>query len=94
MSGQSVLLVSEDGDEAEYHMASCACDGRKLRFFIRDRDDAFSRAVLEKALLGQAITIRGPSGEFTLEEESQAPSLFIAAADGYGPVLSMVEQAI
>ena len=94
MSGQSAVLVSEDGNEAEYHMASCACDGRKLRFFIRDRGDAFSRSVLGSELPGQAITIRGPRGEFTLEEESLAPSLFVAAAGGYGPVLGMVEQAI
>ena len=49
---------------------------------------------LGNELPGQAITIRGPRGEFTLEEESLAPSLFVAAAGGYGPVLGMVEQAI
>ena len=94
MSGQSVRLTSEDGDQAGYQLASCACDGRKLRFFVRDRGDGFSKAVLASRLLGQAVTIRGPFGDFVLEEESMAPSIFIASGDGYGPVLSMVEQAI
>lgn len=94
MSGQSVQLTSEDGEQVEYKLASCACDGRKLRFFVRDRGDAFSRAVLENRIQGQAVTIKGPFGDFTLEEESLAPSVFVAAADGYAPVLSMVEQAI
>jgi CDP-4-dehydro-6-deoxyglucose reductase len=94
MSGQSVRLTTENGEQARYQLASCACDGRKLRFFIRDRGDAFSRAVLEGQLVGQAVTLEGPDGDFVLEEESLAPSIFIAAADGYGPVLSMVEQAI
>lgn len=95
MAGQSVLLTDEDGNSAHYPLASCPCDGRHLQFFIRRRDDQpFSAGVMDDSLKSQIVTLKGPEGDFVLQEESSAPAFFIAIGDGFAPVKSLVEQAI
>ncbi len=94
MSGQSVRLTNEDGEQAVYPLTSCACDGRNLEFLIcRDESD-FSRTLFSRDITGEAVIIEGPLGDFTLIEQLSANLVFIGAKEGIGAVISMIEQAI
>jgi len=87
-------LTNEAGDMTTLPIASCACDGRNLEFLVREHRDNFARSLKLDQLVGQALLIEGPFGEFVLREDTHAPLVFVAAADGYGPIMSMLEQAL
>lgn len=95
MAGQSALLEDEDGHRARYPIASCPCDGGHLQFIVqRQHQSDFSASVLDGDLKGQVITLRGPEGDFVLQEESSAPALFIAIGVGFAPIKSLIEHAV
>ncbi len=67
-------------------------DGR-LEFLVRlQPNGAFSTYLKEKAQPGDALLLRGPQGQFTLDEASPAPRWFVAGGTGLAPVLSMLRQ--
>ena len=57
-------------------------------------DDPFSRQLRENVKIHSSIHIKGPRGEFTLDEESSRSLVFIACNTGFGPVKSLVEHAM
>jgi CDP-4-dehydro-6-deoxyglucose reductase len=98
LAGQTVLLgAAGAGDDvhATYPIASCPCDDRNLLFYIaRDPDDAFAQRVYAGALkAGEAVTVRGPQGDFVLAE-SDRPLVFAACDIGFAPVKSLIEHAM
>ena len=95
MAGQRVRLTDEDGNSAEYPIASCPCDGRNLEFLVgRHPDDEFADGVLARRIKTQVVLVEGPMGEFVLQEESSAPAVFIAYGPGFAPIKSLVEHSI
>ena len=94
-AGQQVVVSAEDGSSAELSIASCPCDGRNLQFILGRRpEEPFNRLVFDGTLARQTVLLRGPTGGFVLQEESAAPALFLAKGEGFGPIKSLVEQAI
>jgi CDP-4-dehydro-6-deoxyglucose reductase len=96
MAGQGVRLSDEEGHTGRYAVASCPCDGRNLEFLIRRRPgDGFADAVLERRIKTQAVLVRGPYGDFLLQEDSSRPAVFVAFGhQGFAPIKSLLEQAI
>jgi CDP-4-dehydro-6-deoxyglucose reductase len=96
MAGQRAMLTLEHGPIRELPIASCPCNGRDLRFFIRRRDgDAFSDAVFGgRVHHGQLVTVAGPKGRFVLAEDSPDPAVFVAFGDGIAPIKSLIEHAV
>lgn len=63
----------------------------RLDFLIRLRPNgAFSTWLREQAKVGDAITVRGPSGSFILDEASVRPRCFVGGGCGLAPILSML----
>jgi len=98
LAGQSVTLSgAADGAElqATYPIASCPCDDRNLHFHVgRDDGDALAQRLFSGALrAGDALTLRGPSGDFVLAE-SDRPLAFVACDTGFAPIKSLVEHAM
>ncbi|RDH87628.1 MAG: CDP-6-deoxy-L-threo-D-glycero-4-hexulose-3-dehydrase reductase [endosymbiont of Escarpia spicata] len=94
-AGQSVSVTTEDGRSADLYIASCPCDGRNLQFIIfREDEVGFGDAVFDATLARQTVLLEGPMGGFVLQEDSTAPTLFLAKEGGFSPVKSLVEQAI
>ncbi|CAG1013554.1 CDP-6-deoxy-L-threo-D-glycero-4-hexulose-3-dehydrase reductase [Burkholderiaceae bacterium] len=98
LAGQSVeLAIATAGDDlhASHPIASCPCDDRNLHFFIpRDAGDAFSRRLFEGEFkAGDAVTVRGPFGDFVLAEGPR-PLVFAACDTGFAPVKSLIEHAL
>jgi len=95
LAGQSALIELPDKSNRTLQIASCPCNGMVLEFHIRRRaDDAFSDYLFERLNINYEITIKGPSGEFILDEETERPLLFIAYDTGFSAVKSLIEHAI
>ncbi|HUT40757.1 MAG TPA: 2Fe-2S iron-sulfur cluster-binding protein [Gammaproteobacteria bacterium] len=94
LAGQ-YLALSHGGQPAhEYSIASCPCDDMNLQFHIPvAAGDPFSTQ-LDQLKPGSSLTIRGPRGEFTLDEDSPRSLVFIAGNAGFGPVKSLIEHAM
>jgi len=95
LAGQGVTLSFEGMCLKTLPIASCPCDSLQLRFHIRRHDDdPFSDFVFERLRKGRELMLHGPSGNFTLDEESDRPLVFIAWESGFAPVSSLIDHAI
>jgi CDP-4-dehydro-6-deoxyglucose reductase len=95
LAGQGVTLSFDGMRPKTLPIASCPCDSVQLRFHIRrSESDSFSEFVFSDLSRGRALVLRGPCGDFTLDEESERPLVFIAWESGFAPVSSLIEHAI
>lgn len=99
LAGQSVALgwsnLAQGDVQSIQAIASCPCDDRNLLFFVaRDEGSSLANAVFSDQLgLGDAVTVRGPMGEFVLIE-GHRPLVFAACDLGYSPIKSLIEHAL
>ena len=95
LAGQRVSLEIPGIATTEKHVASCPCDDMNLQFHIdQDDNDSFSRYVFSKMKTNDVININGPSGHFILHEDSPNPIVFVAFANGFAPIKSLIEHAM
>lgn len=95
LAGQGVTLLFDGMCPKPLPIASCPCDSLQLRFHIRRRDDdPFSDFVFSHLRKGWDVVLQGPCGDFTLDEESTRPLVFIAWESGFAPVGSLIDHAI
>lgn len=95
LAGQSVELHLDGMKPVTLPLASCPCDGMHLRLHVRRRpDDPFSELVFERLKKGREVVIRGPLGDFTLDDDSPRPILFLAWESGFAPIASLIDHAI
>lgn len=94
LAGQSVQLTFDGIAPATLAIASCPCDSVQMRFHLRRRDDAFSQLVFDGLRKGTEVALQGPCGDFTLDEESIRPLVFIAWESGFAAVSSLIDHAI
>ncbi len=95
LAGQSVALTFDDGPSAVLPIASCPCDAVQLRFHLRRREgDPFSDFVFEDLGRGAGAELLGPCGDFTLDEASSRPLVFIVRDSGFAPASSLIDHAI
>jgi CDP-4-dehydro-6-deoxyglucose reductase len=94
LAGQ-YLSIELDGQQAQdCSIASCPCDDMNLQFHIPVvAGNPFTGQLVDIKANGN-LTIRGPSGEFTLDEDSPRSLVFIAVNAGFGPVKSLIEHAM
>lgn len=97
LAGQSLTLAAAAGEGAyaTHPIASCPCDDRNLQFFIaRDAEDALAVQLFGGGVkVGDALNVRGPSGEFVLAD-SPHPLVFAACDTGFAPIKSLIEHAL
>jgi CDP-4-dehydro-6-deoxyglucose reductase len=93
MAGQYVRLSLENGAQTACYLASCPCDGHTLSFHLAHGEDAFNQAVFAGLAAQTPVVVSGPYGNFSLREGGN-PVLLLAYGEGFGPIKSLVEQAI
>ena len=92
---QGVMLEFDGMPPRTLPIASCPCDSVQLRFHVRRRTgDPFSEFVFADLRRGRDVRLCGPCGDFTLDEESTRPLVFIAWESGFAPVSSLIDHAI
>lgn len=95
LAGQYLSLDLGNGLLQQCAIASCPCDDMNLQFHIpATAGNPFASHLSDNARQNDSITIRGPSGNFTLNEESPHSLVFIAVNAGFAPVKSLIEHAM
>jgi CDP-4-dehydro-6-deoxyglucose reductase len=95
LAGQYVSLRLDHLSPRDCSIASCPCDDKSLDFHIPKLAGQEISAYLAHTLkVNEVITIRGPRGEFTLDEDSTRTLVFVACNTGFAPVKSLVEHAL
>jgi len=95
LAGQGVSLHFDGMRPKHLPIASCPCDPINLRFHLRRReDDPFSELLFERLKKGREVVVSGPLGDFTLDEASERPIVFVAWESGFAPVASLIDHVI
>lgn len=95
-AGQHALLHigALPGVHRNYSFATPVRPDGRVRFFVRKVPQGmFSTWVDAQDLVGQAMQVDGPVGDFWLRP-GDAPLLFVAGGSGLAPVLAMLQDAV
>ena len=93
-AGQYALLsiASLPGEARNYSFATSVRPDAQAFFFVRKvPDGVFSGHVHEQDLVGRAVTVEGPLGEFWMRTAT-TPLILIAGGSGLAPILALLEE--
>ena len=95
LAGQSLSLHVDGLPPQTCPIASCPCDDMNLQFHLPAiAGDPFSEKLESCLKPGANLTIKGPTGDFILNEDSPRSLVFIACNTGFAPVKSLIEHAM
>ena len=94
LAGQQVTLNVDHIGSKRYYIASCPCDDMNLQFHIDRQDDDPLSKYLCDSKTNDSISLNGPEGSFTLDENSPNSLVFIAQKNGFAPVKGLIEHAM
>ena len=94
LGGQRVSLCLPNGSCEVLGIASCPCESVNLRFHVRHADSSFAEYVFNGLSKGDPVQLFGPVGDFTLNEHSRRPLIFIVSETGFAQVQSIIDHAI
>jgi len=90
----NIGIASQPGVSRSYSFATAVQPDAQVSFFVRKVPDGqFSSLINDANVLGQAMSIEGPMGDFWLRP-AEAPLLLIAGGSGLAPVLAMLQDAL
>ncbi|MGV3492772.1 MAG: CDP-6-deoxy-delta-3,4-glucoseen reductase [Ramlibacter sp.] len=93
-AGQYINILLEDGQRRAFSFANAPHDDARIELHVRRIPGGrFTSHVFEAMRPGDPLRFEGPLGSFTLREGDK-PILLVAAATGFAPVKSIVEDAI
>jgi CDP-4-dehydro-6-deoxyglucose reductase len=95
LAGQQVSLSIDGVGTNTYFIASCPCDDMNIQFHINSNDsNVVSKHLCATAKINESITITGPIGSFTLNEDSSNSLVFMVQGNGFAPVKGLIEHAM
>lgn len=95
LAGQNVILSRGNFPPLELPIASCPCDDMNIQFHIpHDNSNAFINYVADELKSSDSIHIKGPTGSFILDEDSNNAIIFIAFDAGFAAIKSLIEHAV
>lgn len=95
LAGQNVILSRADLPPLEIPIASCPCDDMNIQFHIQnDNTNPFINYISKELKNSDSIHIKGPTGSFVLDEDSNNAVIFIAFDTGFAPIKSLIEHAV
>ena len=88
-------VASLPGVVRSYSFADPVLPEGTARFFVRMVPGGeFSTHVNRNSLVGEAVRVDGPLGDFWLRPDAKAPLLMIAGGSGLAPVLAILKDAL
>jgi len=95
LAGQHAQLEINNNLTRLKTIASCPCNGMILQFhFNYSTRDPFTDYIFNKLQTRQSVTVSGPFGKVSLEENDDHPIIFIAYKTGFSMMKSLIELAI
>jgi len=94
LAGQYLSLQLDELPVQNCAIASCPCDDMNLEFHIPVVAGNPFIAALQDQKPNSKLCIKGPQGDFTLNENSPRSLVFIAVNTGFGPIKSLIEHAM
>jgi len=94
LAGQYLALQLDELPAQHCAIASCPCDDMNLEFHIPVVSGNPLIAALQDQKPNSKLCIKGPQGDFTLNENSPRSLVFITVNAGFGPVKSLIEHAM
>jgi len=92
IAGQYVRVFDDQQRSHEYAIASCPCDEKRIEFHVRKlEDDAFSAMVFNQLSIGDWLNIKGPYGDFVIDDTKDSPIVMIAFDTGFAAIKSLLE---
>ena len=77
--------------------AGCPCEERRLELHVLcdgSSESAIDRDLIDALKPNDEVTVRGPFGEFVLDDRSENPVLLIASGPGFAPIKSLLQHAL
>jgi NAD(P)H-flavin reductase/ferredoxin len=94
IAGQYIHILLEGGQRRAFSFANAPHDNARIELHVRRVPGGrFTGHVFDHMRPGEPLRFEGPLGSFTLRESAR-PILLIAAATGFAPVKSIVEDAL
>ena len=95
LAGQHAHLEINNHLSQVKTIASCPCNGMILQFhFQQNSSNPFTDYIFNQLKAKQVITVSGPFGKVSLEEEDDHPVIFITYKTGFSMMKSLIELAI
>jgi CDP-4-dehydro-6-deoxyglucose reductase len=94
LAGQYLSMEIDGLPPQDCSIASCPCDDMNLQFHVPVVAGNPFAERLADLKANSTLLIRGPSGEFTLDEDSPRSLVFIAVNSGFGAIKSLIEHAM
>lgn len=92
LAGQYIDIFLADGRRRSFSIANAPHDDEFLELHVRLVEGGeFTGHVFDGMKEKDILRIEGPFGNFTFEEESQRPMIFIAGGTGFGPIKAIIE---
>ena len=92
-AGQYLHVLLDDGQRRAFSFANAPHDSQRIELHVRRIPGGrFTTHVFEQMKVGDTVRFEAPLGSFTLRE-GERPILLVAAATGFAPVKSIVEDA-
>lgn len=89
-----IEIESLPGIRRNYSFANAMQADGTVEFFVRKvPDGVFSSHLNERNVVGQMLSIDGPSGHFWLRDDT-APLLLLAGGSGLAPILAILQDAL
>jgi len=100
LPGQSITLTLDDGFSPTLPIASCPCNAQLVELHIRKptvsetTENGLRKQILQTFTERKTISLKGPSGGFTLTSDTNKPKFFYASGIDFAQVQGMVEQIL
>jgi CDP-4-dehydro-6-deoxyglucose reductase len=95
LAGQEMKLSLDTGEHLKLSIASCPCDDMNIQFHLPNNpDNRLLQQLISDSSKIKKLTIEGPDGFYTLNEDSPRALVFIAEEIGFANIKSLIEHAL
>ncbi len=94
LAGQS-LEITIGGESRMVPVAGCPCEERRIEVHVEcDAENAPNERVFANLQPNEEVVLRGPFGNFVLDDTSERPLVLIAAGPGFASIKSLLQHAL
>ncbi len=95
LAGQYIDILLQDGRRRSFSIANAPHNDEFIELHVRLIEGGeFTGHVFETMQEKDILRIEGPFGNFTLQEASDRPMIFVAGGTGFGPIKGIIEHAL